>query len=106
MRNDKAALGGADTATTPAQLRTEYTESQTALHEAGSVVPDAIKSDFGTVVATFDTFRGALVAANYDMRKVAPGALQVFETPTAKLAATRVGAYLEQVCKITVPPSA
>ena len=105
-RHDQAAFTSANFATTtPAQLKKLYENLGSALDQARSAAPDAIKGDFDTFVTAFKPLLNAFAAANYDFTKLTPAAVAGLGTPQVKAASAHITQYMTQVCKITTTPT-
>jgi hypothetical protein len=105
-RHDQAAFSSANIATaTPAQLKNLYGNLGSALEQARSAAPDAIKGDFDTFVTAFTPFLNTFAAANYDYTKLTPAAVAGLGTPQVKAASAHITQYMQQVCKITTTPT-
>jgi ABC-type transport system substrate-binding protein len=112
-RQDQAAFSSKSFATmTPAQVKQEYQNLGSALEEARSAAPSAIKGDFDTFVTAFKPFLDVLASVNYDFTKMTPALAAKLQAGSASLGTAQVNAasahitqYMEQVCKITTTPS-
>ena len=112
-RQDQAAFSSTNfTTMTPAQVRAVYQNLGSALENARSLAPNAIKGDFDTFVSAFKPFLSALASANYDFTKFTPAlaaSLQAasasLTTPQVKAATAHITQYMEQVCKINTTPT-
>jgi hypothetical protein len=98
------ATPSASTATqTPSQLEAQYKKEVSAAKHAESIAPDAIKSDFGTLVGFIESLNNAFAKANYNFENLDPTTFEKLDTASLKTASAHITQYLAQVCHITEP---
>jgi hypothetical protein len=86
-------------------LKAAYDQFDKVANQFVSKAPSAIKADAQTLVNGVRQLETALKKANYDYAKVDPNAAQSINTPAFSSAATRVTAYLAQVCHVGTTPT-
>jgi len=82
----------------PANLKAAFAEFDSVAPKFVSLAPSAIKADAQTLVDSARSLEKALQAANWDVTKVDPTALQTVQDPKVQASNDRVDAYDAQVC--------
>jgi ABC-type phosphate/phosphonate transport system substrate-binding protein len=105
-RKDRAAFNGATIANaSPTQVKDLYAKVRSALHQAQSAAPSAIKGDFDTFMTAYNPYLKALAAANYDLTKMTPTATRLLGTAQVRTASAHITQYLQQMCKLNTTPT-
>jgi ABC-type phosphate/phosphonate transport system substrate-binding protein len=105
-RNDRAAFNGASIANaSPTQVKNLYEKVRSALDQAQSAAPSAIKGDFDTFMTAYTPYLKALAAANYDFTKMTSTATRLLGTAQVRAASAHITQYLQQACKINPTPT-
>ena len=100
-RKDRAAFNGASTAgATPTEVKELFERVGSALDQARSGAPRAIKGDLDTFRTAFTPYLKALAAAKYDSTKLTPAATRLLGASRVRAASAHITQYLQQVCKI------
>jgi ABC-type phosphate/phosphonate transport system substrate-binding protein len=105
-RKDQAAFNGASIANaSPTQVKDLYEKVRSALRQAQSAAPSAIKGDLDTFMAAYDPYLKALAAAHYDFTKMTSTATRLLGTAQVRAASAHITQYLQQMCKINTTPT-
>ena len=105
-RKDRAAFNGASTAgATPTEVKKLYEKAGSALRQAQSAAPHAIKGDLDTFMTAYTPYLKALAAANYDSTKMKSKATRLLVTARVRTASAHITQYLQQACKIATTPT-
>jgi hypothetical protein len=101
MRKDDNAFKGADIATKSAgDLKGLYANVVPELERAQSDAPDAIKSDFATLVTGMKALVKALETADYDVTKLNPDSFKGLADTKFVAASEHITTYIAQHCGI------
>lgn len=85
---------------TPAMLRQLYTQAQHTLQQMINTAPKELRDDVVLVAGGLSQFIAALEKANFDITKLEPESLQIFQDPRYTAASGRYTAYLSEICGI------
>ncbi len=97
---NKGITQGPQTDTSPAGTKKRFDDARAQSRQAIDAAPSAIKADVQILDEASNKFYSALVAANYDMTKIAPDATAAFSAPNVQAASTRLVAYVKDHCGI------
>ena len=101
MRKDDNAFKGADIATkSSTDLKALYANVVPELERAQSDAPDAIKSDFGSMVTGMKALVKALETADYDVTKLNPDSFKGLADSKFVTASEHIATYIAQHCGI------
>ena len=101
MRKDDSAFRSTDIATkSSSDLKNLYANVVPELERAQSHAPDAIKSDFGSLVTGMKALVKALQTANYDVTKLNPDSFKGLADSKFVTASEHIATYIGQHCGI------